>query len=360
VKTHFFDYELPEELIATHPAPRRDDARLLVLGQDGTEHRSVRDFVELVPPGALVVLNDTRVRRARAFTARRGSGGKVELFFLRSFGVEDGGQSERWEALGKASQPLRVGTVLEAPGLEAEVVERSDGGMLTMSVLAAGGVEAWLERHGHVPIPPYLRRSDDEVDAERYQTVYARRTGSAAAPTAGLHLTPEILEGLQRRQVDIGRVELEIGLGTFRPVEVDDLDRHPMHAERVRVSAELAERVARARARGGPVVAVGTTVVRALETAADEPRGHVRLFSSETRLLIQPGYEFRVVDMLLTNFHQPKSTLLALVSAFGGYSRVRAAYREAIASGYRFLSYGDAMWMPVRAHAQGCAASGGP
>jgi S-adenosylmethionine:tRNA ribosyltransferase-isomerase len=351
VRTELFDYDLPEERIARHPAERRDGARLLVVRPEALEHRKVTEFAELVPEGALVVVNDTRVRRARVFGARRGSGGRIEIFFLAPIaGDVTRAGSERWAALGRASKPLRAGTLIDAEDLVAEVLDRDEAGILTLEVSAPGGVEAWLEAHGHVPIPPYLGRADEPEDVERYQTVYARRTGSVAAPTAGLHLTAEAFARLEARGVELGRVELEVGLGTFRPVEADDLDQHPMHTERFAVSPELAERVAAARARGGQVVAVGTTVVRALESAADPERpGLVRPYRGETRLLIQPGYGFRVVDSLLTNFHQPRSTLIALVSAFAGLERVRSAYAEALQGSYRFLSYGDAMWIPRRA-----------
>jgi S-adenosylmethionine:tRNA ribosyltransferase-isomerase len=346
LKTALFDYVLPEHLIAVRPLPERDAARLLVVGAAGISHGAVKDFAELVPEGALVVLNDTRVRHARVLARRRGSGGKVELLLLKALGAVAG--REQWQALGRANKPLRVGTELEADGLDARIA--ANGELLEVSLAAEGGVEAWLARQGHVPIPPYLGRLDEPADAERYQTVFAERLGSVAAPTAGLHLTEAALARLRARGVELATVTLSIGLGTFRPVEVDDLDRHPMHSEEIEVSEPLAARIAAARARGAPVVAVGTTVVRALETVADPAHpGHVRPFSGTTELLIQPGYAFRVVDALLTNFHQPKSTLLALVSAFAGHGRVLEAYALAVREGYRFLSYGDAMWVPRRA-----------
>jgi len=346
LKTALLDYALPERSIAVRPLPERDAARLLVVGERGFEHRAVRDFAELVPEGALVVLNDTRVRRARVLATKRGSGGKVELLLLER--LAQAGDREVWQALGRANKALRVGTELEAPGLDARVV--STGELLEVSVAAEGGVERWLERSGHVPIPPYLGRLDDPSDGERYQTVFAEKIGSAAAPTAGLHLTEAMLARLAARGVIRATLTLAIGVGTFRPVEADDLDEHAMHAETLAVGPALVDAVAAARARGAPVVAVGTTVVRALETAADPERaGHVRPFEGATRLLIQPGHAFRVVDALLTNFHQPRSTLLALVSAFAGHSRVLEAYALALREGYRFLSYGDAMWLPRRA-----------
>lgn len=349
MRTELFDYELPEELIAERPPAERDGARLLVLDGDAISHARVREVAERVPEGALVVLNETRVRHARLYARRSGTGGKVELLLLRRLD-EGGAGPEIWEALGKAGSPLREGSRIEADELALEVTGRRDGGLLVLSVLAGGPVEPFLERKGHVPIPPYLRREDEAADVARYQTVFADKLGSVAAPTAGLHLTDAALARMAEREVRFGRLTLHIGLGTFRPVAVEDLDEHPMHAEHIEVSEQLCAEVSDARARGAPVVAVGTTVVRALESAApDDGSGLIRPFSGETRLLIQPGYRFRVVDSLLTNFHQPRSTLLALVCAFAGTSAVLAAYAAAVRERYRFLSYGDAMWLPRRA-----------
>ena len=359
MKTELLDYELPDSAIARFPAEARDGARLLVL-HDGERLEDARivDWPELVPEGALVVLNATRVRRARVFGARRPGGGRVEFLFIEQVERFEGAGRERWRVLGRANKPLSAGTVIDADGgMRVEVlsplsqVERVEPGVLevAVSVESNESVEVVLERSGHVPIPPYLDRGDVPEDATRYQTVYAERISSVAAPTAGLHLTEALLARLEARGVRTARLELSVGLGTFRPVIVDDLDQHTMHVERYVVPRAVADGVADARRRGAAVVAVGTTVVRALESAADESRpGEVRVRDSETRLLIQPGYRFRVVDALLTNFHQPRSTLLALVSAFAGYERTFAAYRHALSSGYRFLSYGDALWIPRR------------
>lgn len=351
VRTEQLDYQLPEELIAKRPLAERDASRLLVLDRGAIEHRRTRELPQLLPEGALLVVNDTRVRRARVFGVRRASGGKVELLLLgRHPQRETSDGREVWEALGRASKPLRAGVVIDAGKLACEVLERREDGTLLVAVTAAEAVEDVLEREGRVPIPPYLGREDDADDVTRYQTVYAQRTGSVAAPTAGLHLTPELLTQARERGIELGRLELEVGLGTFRPVVVDDLSEHVMHEERFSVSAELAEQIAGARRRGRPVVAVGTTVVRALESAADPAKaGLVLPQKTATRLLIQPGYAFRIVDALLTNFHQPKSTLLALVAAFAGEDAMRAAYQAALTERYRFLSFGDAMWLPRRA-----------
>lgn len=354
MKTELLDYDLPDSAIARFPAEARDGARLLVL-HDGERLEDARivDWPELVPEGALVVLNATRVRRARVFGTRRPGGGRVELLFIERVEGSPGEGRERWRVLGRANKSLSTGTVIDADaGMRVEVLSPLEGGVLEVAVSLEGNedVEAVLERSGHVPIPPYLARGDVPQDATRYQTVYAERTSSVAAPTAGLHLTEALLARLEARGVRTARLELSVGLGTFRPVNTDDLDQHPMHVERYSVPRSVAEAVSDARRRNAPVVAVGTTVVRALESAADESRpGEVKVVDSETRLLIQPGYQFRVVDALLTNFHQPRSTLLALVSAFAGYECTFAAYRHALSSGYRFLSYGDALWIPRRA-----------
>ncbi|HEY0465613.1 MAG TPA: tRNA preQ1(34) S-adenosylmethionine ribosyltransferase-isomerase QueA [Polyangiaceae bacterium] len=349
MKTADLDYQLPEALIAARPAERRDGARLLILDESNVRDSSVDQLAELIPEAALVVVNDTRVRRARIFGTRQGSGGRIELLFIRRLSLAADGR-ERWEAIGRASKALRVGTRIDWDEIRIEVLEKSLDATLLVGV-DAGGVdfEQILDQRGHLPLPPYMRRADEAADLERYQTVYARRTASAAAPTAGLHLTPQLFERLAARGVQIARLELEIGLGTFRPVTVEDLDDHPMHAETLAVGPELVQAVRAARERKAPIVAVGTTVVRALESAADPAHpGEVRVMQGETRLMIQPGYRFQIVDSMLTNFHVPQSTLLALVSAFAGYDAVMSAYRHAVAAGYRFLSYGDAMWIPKR------------
>jgi S-adenosylmethionine:tRNA ribosyltransferase-isomerase len=358
VRTDLLDYPLPDEAIAQHPAQRREDARLLVVREQGLEHRGLAEWVELVPPGALVVLNDTRVRRAR-LSARKNSGGVVEVFFLSERSLPDG--RREWTVLAQANRPLREGARLELADARLTVLGRGSGPELRLQVEGVDDTEAFLERHGALPLPPYIRRQPRAEDSERYQTVFAQHLGSVAAPTAGLHLTRAMLAELERREIRVGSVTLHVGAGTFLPVRAQDLDDHPMHAEHYSVSPALVEAVAAARERGAPVVAVGTTVVRALESAGDPERsGQLRSSSAETRLLIQPGYRFRVVDALLTNFHAPRSTLLALVSAFIGLGRCSEAYREALAAGYRFLSYGDAMWLPARLAVDWHAGSGPP
>ncbi|MCC6648596.1 MAG: tRNA preQ1(34) S-adenosylmethionine ribosyltransferase-isomerase QueA [Polyangiaceae bacterium] len=336
MKLELLDYALPGELIARHPPERRDGARLLVVG-DTLADRRVVELPGLVPEGALVVVNDTRVIPARLLGRKRGTGGKVEVLLVSSLG------ERRWKALGRSSKPLRAGAVIDVDDeLEVRVVGRAATGELEVSLGGDAPELELLDRHGHVPLPPYLARADTPEDRERYQTIFARSPGAVAAPTAGLHLSAEVLEGLRARAVEIAAVTLHVGLGTFQPVSVDDLDAHPMHEEALEITRETAARVSDARASGRPVVAIGTTVVRALESAADEA-GRVTPGRRSTRLLIQPGYQFRAVDALLTNFHLPRSTLLALVCAFAGRERVLAAYAHAVAARYRFFSYGDAM-----------------
>lgn len=351
MKLSDFDYELPPERIARAPVAQRDRARLLVHARqrDETAHREVRDLVEYLRADDLLVLNDTRVLPARLF-ARRASGGRVEFLF-----VEPGGSEAcRWQALARPSRRLRVGERLAVEGgaYSLHLVAREsaeDGGegagWLVELLDGAGRAQdplAVLAEVGHVPLPPYLERADGPEDVERYQTVYAARPGAVAAPTAGLHFTPELLAELERRGVRRTFVTLHVGPGTFQPVKSEDVRQHAMHAERYELRPEAVAAVARAKAAGGRVVAVGTTSVRVLESCA-RADGALAAGSGTTRLFLVPGEPFRVVDALLTNFHLPRSTLLMLVSAFAGRERVLALYREAVARGYRFYSYGDAM-----------------
>jgi S-adenosylmethionine:tRNA ribosyltransferase-isomerase len=315
---------------------------MLEIGFDGVAHRGITDLAARLPAGALVVVNDTRVMPARLL-GRKETGGKAELLLVRRIA------GDRWWAMIRTSKrvraPMRLG--FDA-GLAAVVTEPpNEEGLVTVELSHPGErVDTVLERVGRVPLPPYLGREDEPSDRERYQTRFAREPGAVAAPTAGLHFSEELIATIRER-CELASITLHVGPGTFKPVKVDDLDRHPMHAEQLEVSPEAADAVASARRRGAPVVAVGTTVVRALESAADE-QGRVVPMRGETQLLIQPGHRFRVVDALLTNFHLPGSTLLALVFAFAGRERVLAAYREAVAREYRFFSYGDAMWIPER------------
>jgi S-adenosylmethionine:tRNA ribosyltransferase-isomerase len=345
VRTDDLSYELPGELIAQVPAARREAARLLVLGrEDGAvAHRGVRDLPDLLRAGDLLVVNDTRVLPAR-LDARRASGGRVEVLFL-----EPAGEDGAWSALARAGGRLEVGEEL-AVGADGEALRilgrEAEGRWLLRPV--QGDARVLMERHGRMPLPPYVvRRPGDgheALDRERYQTVYAAHDGAVAAPTAGLHLGTELLAALEARGVERCALTLHVGAGTFLPVRSVTLEAHAMHAERYEVSPGTAARVRAARAEGRRVVAVGTTCVRALEGAAlASPDGLPQAGAARTDLFVRPGHEFRVVQGLLTNFHLPRSTLLALVGAFAGLERVLAAYREAVREGYRFHSYGDAM-----------------
>ncbi len=342
-----FDYALPPELIAQAPTEGREQARLLVVPRGSAlQHRTVADLAEHVAPGTLVVVNDTKVIPARILGTKEGTGGKTEVFLVKRLPVREGdaGVTERWSALARASKALRPGTRITKDALLVEFEGKEADGLFAvrLSTLDGTPIEATRRAAGQVPLPPYIRREVRAEDAERYQTVYARAEGAVAAPTAGLHLTNALLDRLRARDCDVETCTLHVGLGTFQPVTVDDLDDHPMHAEYFEVSAALAAAIARARERRAPVLAIGTTVVRALESASDPERpGHVRACAEETRILIQPGHAFAVVDRLFTNFHLPKSTLLAMVAAFT--PRILDVYAEAVKERYRFFSYGDAM-----------------
>lgn len=336
-----FDFDLPPELIATEPLPQRDAARLMLLDRaSGAIGESlVSSLPEVLRSGDLLVLNDTRVLPARLF-GRKESGGRVELFLVRRLEGED----ERWEALIRSSKPSRAGSRILLPEeVVATVLDSGEGETRLVSISCPADFNTWLERAGQVPLPPYIRRSPRESDRERYQTVFAAAPGAVAAPTAGLHFTPGLLESIRNRGVRTATVTLHVGLGTFMPMRVEDPREHRMHSEWYRLPEETAAAIEECRAEGGRVVAVGTTVTRTLEHAAKS--GALQAGSGETEIFIFPGHEFRVVDALITNFHLPKSTLLMLVSAFAGRENVLHAYAEAVARGFRFYSYGDAMFI---------------
>ena len=334
--TRDFDYDLPAERIAQQPAPR-GESRLLVLDRE-ERHRRVRDLPRLLRPGDLLVLNDTRVIPARLYGHRAGAEGKIEILLTEKAGERD------WDALVKPGRRARPGTVIafdDASGLTAEVIEKDPSGRHRLRF--SEPVEPHLDRLGHVPLPPYIHRPDEVADRETYQTVYARHPGAIAAPTAGLHFSAELLQEIRDSGIEIAAVTLHVGLGTFKPVTADRIADHRMERERWDVPQEAAEAIRKARDRGSRIVAVGTTVVRTLESAAISGEGVVSPGSGSTELFITPGFHFRAVDVLLTNFHLPRSTLLMLVSAFAGRERILGAYAEAIHEGYRFYSYGDAM-----------------
>jgi S-adenosylmethionine:tRNA ribosyltransferase-isomerase len=357
LRTSDFDYALPPELIAQVPTAVRGESRLLVVGRkdgrtegrkDGRSvdrpplsvlpsfrHSVFAELADLIPASDLLVLNTTRVRHARLL-GRRPSGAPAEVLLIHP------AEGDGWVAMGRPGSAFRPGKRVElGDGLAVDTLEVLAEGYVRVRIVGASAEEA-MARVGRLPLPPYIERDPTPDDEVRYQTVFAEREGSVAAPTAGLHITPALLARLEGRGVRIARLELEVGPGTFKPVDVEDFSRHPMHAERYDIPAPAAAAIAEARARGSAVWAVGTTVVRALESAARDD-GTVRPGGGETRLMIAPGYRFRVVDRLITNFHLPRSTLLMLVCAFAGYEATMAAYAEAVAQRYRFYSYGDAM-----------------
>jgi S-adenosylmethionine:tRNA ribosyltransferase-isomerase len=351
-----YDFDLPEALIARAPLDRRDASRLLVLDRDSGAfvHRKFRDWPGLLRRGDVVVLNDTRVIPARLLGRKRGSGGRVELLLVRpDADVDTGGalsgpaDALTWVCLGQASKGLRPGTVVELDGGSATVLTARGEGELRVRFEAQGTVGGLLARAGKVPLPPYMGREPTDEDRTRYQTVYARADGSVAAPTAGLHLTPATFAEIEARGLERRFVTLDVGPGTFLPVRGEDESTHRMHAERYHVPEETAAAVNRARSEGRRIVAVGTTVVRTLESAVGGVG--VRAGTGSSELFIRPPYDFQVVSALLTNFHLPRSTLLMLVAAFAGQGRVLAAYRAAVAERYRFFSYGDAMFIAAGA-----------
>ncbi len=349
-RTSDFDFELPESAIAQRPAERGRSRLLVVGGTAEARHRSIGDLPEILRPGDLLVVNDTRVLPARLFARRLPGGGKIELLLVEKLGPRT------WDSLVKPARRERPGIEIELEGgLGAEVIATGEGGHRRLRF--ATEIEPHLERIGHMPLPPYIRRGDEADDRESYQTVYARRPGAIAAPTAGLHFTPELLAEIEARGVERVAVTLHVGYGTFKPVSAERVEDHRMDRERYHISRATADAIRRTRTGGGRVVAVGTTVVRTLESAAlaalgetssaapEDADGTVPPGAASTELFITPGFRFRVVDALLTNFHLPRSTLLMLVSAFAGRERVLDAYREAVAHGYRFYSYGDAMFL---------------
>ncbi len=330
-----FDYLLPPECIAQAPLPERSASRLLALAGESLVDRHFTDLPDLLSPGDLLVMNDTRVLHARLL-GQKDSGGQVEVLVERLIT-----ETEVLAQVRASKSPKPGGRLHLENAFETEVLGR-EGEFYRLRF--PQDAITLIEAHGRLPLPPYIERTAANADETRYQTVYARERGSVAAPTAGLHFDTPLLEQLKSMGVGVAHVTLHVGAGTFQPVRVQDLSQHQMHRERYHVPQATAEAIAATRKRGGRIVAVGTTSLRTLESAADA-QGNLRVGAGETALFITPGYCFRVVDRLITNFHLPKSTLLMLVSAFGGLEPIRTAYRHAIANGYRFFSYGDAMFI---------------
>jgi S-adenosylmethionine:tRNA ribosyltransferase-isomerase len=365
-----FQFDLPPELIAQQPLAQRDASRMLILdrGKGSWEDSAFRALPDLLRGDELIVVNNTRVIPARLFgrregvrsekpgknrrTAREYLSSEIEVMLTKQVAPQE------WEALVRPGRKIRVGERIEFGDgeLSAEVISRGEYGLRRIRLTAKGDLTQAIERLGHVPLPPYISRGDDPADRERYQTIFAERPGAVAAPTAGLHFSPEILEKLRARGIEMAAITLDVGLGTFQPIHEEEIDRHQIHSERYEISEQAAGAICKAHREGRPVLAVGTTVVRALEDAAEKAtmrRGEnavagktlVDPGQAEAGIFIKPGHTFRAVNQLLTNFHLPQSTLLILVSAFAGRELILQAYRHAVAARYRFYSYGDCMWI---------------
>lgn len=340
MKTSDFYYELPQELIAQDPLADRSSSRLLVLDKESgkTQHRVFKELVNFLRPEDCLVINDTKVIPARLIGVKEETGAKIEVLLLKRV------EKDIWETLVKPGRKAKPGTKISFGDglLTGEVMEIVDEGNRRIHFEYDGIFEEILDQLGQMPLPPYITHQLKEK--ERYNTVYASHEGSAAAPTAGLHFTPELLKEIEEKGIEIARVTLHVGLGTFRPVKVEDVEKHHMHAEFYMIDSEAAEKINRTKERGGRVICVGTTSCRTIESAADED-GHMKACSGWTDIFIYPGYRFKVLDCLITNFHLPESTLIMLVSALAGKEHVLAAYEEAVKEKYRFFSFGDAMFI---------------
>ena len=340
MKTSDFYYDLPEELIAQDPLEDRSSSRLLILDKETgkTEHHIFKEIIDYLNPGDCLVINDTKVIPARLIGEKVGTGAKIEVLLLKRK------EKDVWETLVKPGKKMKVGAQVSFGGglLTGEVIDVVEEGNRLIKFHYEGIFEEVLDQLGEMPLPPYI--THQLKDRNRYNTVYAKNEGSAAAPTAGLHFTPELLDAIQKKGVDIARVTLHVGLGTFRPVKVEDVTEHHMHSEFYQVDEEAAEKINRAKDGAGRVICVGTTSCRTIESAADEI-GHLKPCSGWTEIFIYPGYKFKMLDCLITNFHLPESTLIMLVSALAGKEHVMAAYEEAVKERYRFFSFGDAMFI---------------
>ena len=340
MKVTEFDYELPEELIAQTPIKKRDESRLMVLNrkEQTIEHKIFKDIIDYLKPGDVLVRNNTKVIPARLY-GKKETGAKVEFLLLNNI------EGDIWESIVRPGNKLHVGAkVIFGDGiLEAEILEVMPGGTRKVEFKYDGIFNEILDKIGLMPLPPYIHESLKEKD--RYQTVYAKYDGSAAAPTAGLHFTPELLEKIQEKGVEIANVTLHVGIGTFRPVKEDTVEEHKMHSEHFYIKQEDVDKINKAKQEGRRVIAVGTTSCRVLESIADENTGMVKTIEDDTEIFIYPGYKFKCIDGLITNFHLPQSTLLMLVSALAGKEYIMKAYKEAVKEKYRFFSFGDAMFI---------------
>lgn len=340
MKTSDFYYDLPEELIAQDPLENRSDSRLMVLDKKtgAVSHHIFREIVNYLNPGDCLVINDTKVIPARLIGEKEGTGAKIEVLLLKRK------TGDVWETLVKPGRKAKPGTRIRFGGglLVGEVIDIVDEGNRLIKFEFEGIFEEILDQLGQMPLPPYI--THQLKDKDRYNTVYATHSGSAAAPTAGLHFTPELLKTIEEKGIDIARVTLHVGLGTFRPVKVDDVENHHMHSEFYMIDEEAAKKINRAKENGKRVICVGTTSCRTIESAADE-NGRLKPCSGWTEIFIYPGYQFKILDCLITNFHLPESTLIMLVSALAGKEHVLAAYEEAVKERYRFFSFGDAMFI---------------
>lgn len=338
-----FNFDLPQELIAQKPSGIRGQDKLMLLGRsDGSiAHKMMADLVDLVEPGTVMVFNNSKVRRSRCYAKKISTGRETEFMFLSQMSSD----LKTWHTMVKGAKKVKDTNVFEfADGSRGTVVmsPEDEGSEFRTVVFDQPLTEDWFERNGHIPLPPYIRREDDDTDSERYQTIYAKETGSSACPTAGLHFTQPVLDALKEKGVQLEQITLHVGLGTFLPVRTQTIEDHKMHEEIYTVPSDVAQRINEAKKEGRKVLAVGTTSVRTLESASDE-NGILQAGTRGTRIFMYPGYKFKVVDQMFTNFHTPESTLIMLVSAFAGRENILNAYREAVARRYRFFSYGDCM-----------------
>ena len=343
MRTQDFYFDLPEDLIAQHPSGVRGQDKLMKLGRaDGTvEDHMMDDLPDLIEPNTLMIFNNSRVRRARVYGTKESTGREIEFMFLNQIDKE----CRVWNVMVKNAKKQKPGMTYRFPdGSIGEIIEVEGNKGTEFRALQFNFVidEAWFEKNGHIPLPPYIRREDTEEDSERYQNVYSREIGSAACPTAGLHFTPEMLERLKAKGIEMEFVTLHVGLGTFLPVREDNIEDHKMHTEYYTVTQEVADKINKAKKEGRPILAVGTTSVRTLESASEDD-GTVIPGTRGTHIFMYPGYKFKVVDQMFTNFHTPESTLIMLVSAFAGKENIMNAYKQAVEKRYRFFSYGDCM-----------------